>query len=76
MNQWLKLRNSEAGFNLVDMGRYAAHHLVNLAGWTSKPFTELLGSGSGWCQAAGGEESVREGGPVLHPLEPVLRHLE
>src|SRR3954451_7146259 len=34
--------------------------------------TELLGSGSWWCQAAGVEESEGEGWPVLHPLEPVL----
>lgn len=25
MNQWLKLRNSEAGSNLVDSGRCAVH---------------------------------------------------
>src|SRR4051812_44131793 len=38
--------------------------------WTA--LTELLGSGSWWCQAAGVEESEGEGWPVLHPLEPVL----
>src|SRR4051794_39379534 len=40
--------------------------------WSNRRITELLGSGSWWCQAAGVEESEGEGWPVLHPLEPVL----
>jgi hypothetical protein len=40
VNQCLTLRNSEAGSNLVDMGRCAAHDPVASAvGWTPKPFS-------------------------------------
>lgn len=38
MNQWLTLRNSEAGSNLVDTGRYAVHENKSSGlGSTPKP---------------------------------------
>ena len=36
MNQWLTLRKSEAGSNLVDAGRYAARD-VRANAWMSTP---------------------------------------
>ncbi len=45
VNQWLTLRNSEAGSNLVDMGRCAVRVALGLAveGVTPKPFSSVGG---------------------------------
>jgi len=54
-NQWWTLRNREAGSNLVDMGRCAAHE--PLAGLTPKPFS-----------SSGGEATVKACGVVVAML--------
>lgn len=54
-NQWWTLRNREAGSNLADMGRSAAHE--PLAGSTPKPFS-----------SSGGEATVKACGVAVARL--------
>ena len=54
-NQWWTLRNREAGSNLAEMGRSAAHE--PLAGLTPKPFS-----------SSGGEATVKACGVAVAML--------